>query len=168
MSSAYYSTEGIVIKKMPYNEHDFLARILTRDFGKIEVLARGARKSLSKLNQHIDFLDLVEFSFVKNVGLPILTDAFAKNKCVFNFKSFSVAGKVAKTLDSVIPYEDAHKVFYSLIKSYFTGRDFAESKSVEFLKAVFSHEGYGPSFEESFLPGDIKESIMNAWPALRS
>ena len=168
MPSAYYSTEGIVIKKMLYSEHDFLVRILTRDFGKIEVLARGARKPLSKLNQNIDFLDLVDFFFVKNGGLPTLIDASAKNKCVFDFKSFSVAGRVAKTLDFVTPYEDADKVSYSLIKSYFTGRNFAENKSVEFLKAVFSHEGYGPSFAESFLPGDVKESIMSIWPALRS
>jgi len=168
MPSAHYSTEGIVIKKMLYNEHDFLVRILTKDFGKIEVLARGARKLLSKLNQHIDFLDLVEFSFVKNAGLPILTDAFAKNKCVFDFKSFGVAGKVAKTLDSVTPYEATDKAHYSLIKNYFTGNDFAEKKSIEFIKSIFLHEGYGNSLEKSFLPDDVKESIMNIWPALRS
>lgn len=168
MSSVYYSTEGIVIKKALYNEHDFLVRILTRDFGKIEVLARGARKPLSKLNQHIDFLDLAEISFVKNGGLPILYDAFAKNKCVFDFNSFSVAGRVARTLDFITPYEAVDKVFYSLIKNYFTGGDFAENKSVEFLKSVFSHEGYGSSLEKSFLPDDVKESIMSIWPALRS
>lgn len=166
MPSAYYSTEGIVIKKILYNEHDFLVRVLTQDFGKIEILARGARKPLSKLNQHLDFLDLVEFSFVKNGGLPIFYDALAKNKCVFDFKSFSVAGKIAKTLDFITPYEAADKVCYSLIKNYFIGGDFAENKSIKFLKSIFSHEGYGESLEKSFLPDNVKESIINIWPAM--
>ena len=165
MSSAYYSTEGIVIKKTLYNEHDFLVRMLTRDFGKMEVLARGARKPASKLNQHLDFLDLVEFSFVKNGGLPIIYDAFAKNKRIFDFKSFGIAGKVAKTLDLLTPYEDADKNYYSLVKNYFTQKNFDENTSTDLIRTIFSHEGYGKSLEKSFLPNDVKESIMNLWPA---
>lgn len=168
MSSAYYTTEGIIIKKMPYNEHDFLVRILTKDFGKVEVLARGARKPLSKLNSQVDFLDLVEISFVKNGGPLTLIDALAKNKCVFDFSSFSIAGKVAKTMDLVTPFEVADKNSYLLVKKYFLSNNFAENKSIEFLKSVFSHEGYGKSLEKSFLPEDVKESIMTIWPALRN
>lgn len=169
MSSTYHTTEGIVIKKAPYNEHDFLVRILTRDFGKIEVLAKGARKLFSKLNPSIDFLDLVEFSFVR-VGhsLPILIDISLKNKRIFDFNSFSVFGKVVKTLDLITPYEVCDKIFFSLAKNYFSGKDFSEQKSLEFLKTLFSHEGYGTSLRKSFLPDDVKESIIKLWPVLRN
>ena len=57
MPSAYFKTEGLVMKKMPFGEADFLVRVLTKDFGKMDALAKGARKTASKLNPHLDILN---------------------------------------------------------------------------------------------------------------
>src|SRR3990167_5298288 len=107
MSSTYHTTEGIVIKKTPYGEADFLARVLTKDFGKIDLRVRGARKHNSKLNSHLDLLDYVSVSFVKNGDrVPTIIDS----QKISNFGSLSVmensfteATKVIHAIDLLIP-----------------------------------------------------------------
>src|SRR3989338_8221854 len=98
MPSSYFKTEGLVMKKMPFGEADFLVRLLTKDFGKMDVLAKGARKTASKLNAHLDMLNLVRIQFVKNgERIPTLTDA----EIILRFddwfsdaESISVAGRI--------------------------------------------------------------------------
>lgn len=46
---AQYSTEGIVLRTRPLGEADVLATILTRTEGKVELVARGARRGRSRL-----------------------------------------------------------------------------------------------------------------------
>ena len=49
-----HSTEGIILKKEPYGEADLLITILTKDFGKIKVMAQGVRKEAAKLKGHFE------------------------------------------------------------------------------------------------------------------
>ena len=46
-------TDGIILKKDQYREADFLITVLTKDFGKIRLAARGVRKQEAKLRGHI-------------------------------------------------------------------------------------------------------------------
>ncbi|EIL2440479.1 DNA repair protein RecO, partial [Listeria monocytogenes] len=41
--------EGIVIRQTSYRESDKIVRMYTREFGKIGVVARGAKKTKSRL-----------------------------------------------------------------------------------------------------------------------
>lgn len=46
---AQYSSEGIILRTRPLGEADVLATILTRQEGKIDAVARGARRGRSRL-----------------------------------------------------------------------------------------------------------------------
>ena len=45
----YYKTEGIVLRETQYRDSDKILNVLTRDYGKITLKARGVRKNTSPL-----------------------------------------------------------------------------------------------------------------------
>ena len=167
MSSTYHTTEGIVLKKTPYGEADFLARILTKDFGKIDFRVRGARKYNSKLNPHLDLLDYVNVSFVKNnERMPTIIDS----QKISNFDNLSATEngftEVVKTIyaiDLLIPLEVKDSNLFLATQDFL--ESFPKTGSELFLKNVILHEGYGKVLS---LPESVQKFIINTWPVLKS
>lgn len=60
----YHTSEGIVLKKIPYGEYDALYDIYTKEFGKIRGRAQGVKKEGAKLKSHLEPLSLVSVTFV--------------------------------------------------------------------------------------------------------
>lgn len=166
MPSVYYKTEGLVIKKMPFGEADFLVRVFTKDFGKMDALAKGARKTASKLNSHLDMLNHIRVQFVKNgERIPTLTDAeiIAKYDDWFlTADNLSIMGRVLQVIDMVIlPGAKDEKLFFMSLGFFEKAKD--EKSAVDFLRAFFEHEGHGGS-----LPEEREEAILKLWPVLKS
>lgn len=167
MSSAYHTTKGVVLRKTPYGEADFLVRVLTRDFGKIDLRIRGARKHNSKLNSHLDFLDEVDMSFVKNGdGMPTIIDSqriLTDNHWFKNQSDLTEVVKVSYAVDLLIPFEVKDVKLFSMVRDFFVN---ASRNNVEhFIRCVILHEGYGKA---SFLPNDVSGFIIKEWPALKN
>lgn len=59
-----YHTDAIILKRIEWGEADLLVTALTRDFGKIRLLAQGARKHGAKLQGHIEPGSCSSISFV--------------------------------------------------------------------------------------------------------
>lgn len=163
MASTYHTTEGIVIKKTPYGEADFLVRVLTRDFGKIELRARGARLAKSKLNSHLDFLDFANISFVKNGDrIPTVIDS-EKKFLSANWRTeenLLENTKVVRSLDVLVPFEVKDDKLFSMISHFFSRN--SEKQGQQLVGSVIVHEGYGKT---SALPQEIQGFIMKEWPA---
>jgi DNA repair protein RecO (recombination protein O) len=49
-----FRTESIVLKKEPWREYDRLYTLFTRDAGKLRVIAKGSRRSLSRMAAHLE------------------------------------------------------------------------------------------------------------------
>lgn len=166
MPSAYFKTEGLVIKKMPFGEQDFLVRVLTKDFGKMDALAKGARKTASKLNPHLDILNHIRMQFVRNgERIPTLMDAaiIAKYDDWFSdADTLSVMGRVLQVIDMVVlPGEKDEKLFFMVLDFFGNGK--SEEDALGFLRAFFAHEGHGDS-----LPEEREEAILKLWPRLKN
>ncbi len=156
------------MKKLPYGEADFLVHIFTKDFGKMDVLAKGARKSGAKLNAHIDILNHVRISFVKSgERMPTLIDAEVINRhddWFLDADKISIAGRMLQTLDLLIPIAEKDEILFATILNFFGG-----GKSVQdFLPIFFAHQGYGKNPDFSLLPSEISQSILTLWPALKN
>ncbi len=174
MPSAYFKTEGLVMKKAPFGEADFLVRVLTKDFGKMDALAKGARKTASKLNAHLDILNHIRMQFVKNgERIPTLTDAeiIAKYDDWFSdADKLSIMGRVLQVIDMVIlPGAKDEKLFFMALDFFsaiggpaFGGKSL-EREALNFLRDFFQHEGHGDS-----LPEEREEAILKLWPRLKS
>lgn len=70
-----FMTEGIVLKHSPWREADRIVVLYTRDHGKISVVARSARKILSKLAGSVEPITLLQVSVVHGRRNDTLTGA---------------------------------------------------------------------------------------------
>lgn len=63
-----FSTRGIVLNRTDYGEADRILTFLTPDHGKVRVMARGVRKSKSKLAGSIELFSVSDISFIVGRG----------------------------------------------------------------------------------------------------
>jgi len=70
-----YKTEGIIIKRDNFGESSLLLHIYTRDYGKIEAVARSARKEKGKLKGHLEFFLLVELILARGRNIDTITSS---------------------------------------------------------------------------------------------
>jgi len=154
------------MKKMPYAEADFLVRAFTKDFGKMDVFAKGARKIASKLNPHLDILNHIRLQFVKNgERIPTLMDAeiIAKYDDWFlDADKLSIMGRILQVVDMVILHgAKDEKLFFMALEFFSKGKD--EAEALDFLREFFKEQGYGET-----LPPEHEERILKLWPQLKN
>jgi DNA repair protein RecO (recombination protein O) len=63
--SQTYNTIGLVLKRKDYQETDRLFCLYTKDFGKMDILAKGTKKISSKLNAYLEPLYLIKVMIAK-------------------------------------------------------------------------------------------------------
>ena len=70
-------TEAIVLRRIPFSETSLILTLFTREFGKISVIAKGARRIKSKFGATLQPLSYIQIVFYKKEGrdLQNLTDA---------------------------------------------------------------------------------------------
>lgn len=69
------NTSGIVIKSLKYSEQDKILTVLTRDLGRISVMAKGALRSKGNIGIVSRFLSCSDFSLFKGRNMYVLKDA---------------------------------------------------------------------------------------------
>ena len=73
----YYNSLGIILKKYDFRESDSFFSIYTRDFGKIEAVARGVKKIKSKLAGHLDYFSIIDLMVANGKNLNHISGAVA-------------------------------------------------------------------------------------------
>lgn len=71
--------EGIVLNRTPFREHDEVISIITRDFGRVDVRAKGVKKITSKLSSHLEPLSYIAFDCIQGKEMSMLTTATLLN-----------------------------------------------------------------------------------------
>lgn len=69
------NTAAFILRRRAYREHDVLVDLYSLDKGKLSLLARGAKKSGSKLAGHIEPLTLADIMIVRGRGFDYLASA---------------------------------------------------------------------------------------------
>jgi len=110
-----FKTRSIVLNKKPWGENALLFSILTEDFGKIKVVAAGARKIKSKLSGHLQTLGTVElvFAFGKNFKKLIHACLIEKFEITdeFDFYCYSI---ILELLDKALPENEKNQRAFRL------------------------------------------------------
>ena len=70
-----YCCEALTLKKSPLGEADLLVTLFTKDRGKLRAVARGARRTSSKLLGHLESLTQVRLSLAQGRNLDYVTQA---------------------------------------------------------------------------------------------
>jgi len=71
----YYKTVGIVLRETQYRDSDKILNVLTRDYGKITLKARGVRKNTSPLKSACQLLAYSEFTYQDYGGYFTIKEA---------------------------------------------------------------------------------------------
>ena len=70
-----FRSQGIVLESKPLGEADLMVTLLTSDEGKLRAVARGARKTTSKLVGHLEPLNRVDISVARGKEFQYVSQA---------------------------------------------------------------------------------------------
>jgi len=135
-----YSTSGVVIQKKDKGENDQLITFFTKDYGKIVLIAKGIRKSTSKLSGHVGLFSFSEIGFVLGKAYKVLTSAielggFLPNK--EDLDKLKAADHISKLILKHSFSEEKDDRIFELISnsfSYLSEKDFSDLELEYFLR----------------------------------
>jgi len=119
----HYRTQGIILKKIDRGETDQLLTIYTKDFGKLEILAKAIRKITSKLRQGAEIFYLSEVEFIQGKTYKTLTDAILIEKFKnlrHNLKKLSIVYKISEVLDQMVKGQEPDEKIWHFLNEIFT------------------------------------------------
>lgn len=121
MSYHIYTTDGIILKRIPFGEANILVSILTEDLGLIQASARSARLSVSKLRPALQEYEYVSVSCIKGKNGWKVTNVVEKGSFFFEYPKYShkVLAQVSFVLLKMIQGEFPHKEVFQTVKSGF-------------------------------------------------
>lgn len=113
-----YKTKGIIIKRVNYKEADKILTIFTPNMGKISALARGVRKTTSKLGGHLELFGSVNLILAEGKAFDIVTSVeknyYFKNLC-FDLNKTSHAYYVCELVDKFTHEDFKDTRLYNLL-----------------------------------------------------
>ncbi len=71
----HLKTEGLVLRQTNYQDHDLLLTVLTKDYGRMTLRARGVKGKRSKLKSGCQLLAYAEFTIFENRGFCTVQEA---------------------------------------------------------------------------------------------
>lgn len=165
-----------VLNRKDLGESDSLFSVFSKEFGKIEISAKGIRKSKSKLSPNFDIFSLCKIEFIQGKNKKILTDS-SKVDCYLNIQrdleKVRAAFKISKAIELLIKGQEPDLRIWDLLKETFENLDSSNISNLAyyyFLWNLLSVSGYKldlyncPVCRKKLLPKnlcfDIKEKSI--------
>lgn len=118
----HYRSQGIIFQKKEVGEADRLFSIYTKDFGRLDLLARAERKIKSKLRGGLELFYLSEIEFIQGKTYKTLTDTILIDSYQGLRKSLekmTSAHKISNILDKLMKAEEADDNIWQLLLEVF-------------------------------------------------
>jgi len=134
-----YSTSAIVLMKKTAGESDARAGLYTEELGKIDVIAKGAKKIIAKLSHHLEPMNLIQCSIVsannKHLTSALTTNSFSNIRK--NEAALFVALKNLEILNQAMVSSEPDKVLWKKLNGFLENLDsLALSNDVNGIKAL--------------------------------
>ena len=163
----FIKTKGLIIKKVDFGEGDRIITIFSENFGKIDLLVKGIRKSKKRDQSSVDLLTLSNFTFYKKGDNFILNtidsiDFFYDLKK--DIEKLEIVSYVLSIINELILPGERKKEFFQRIEKalYFIIKNENYNNFIMVLKMmnwIIKNEGYriDISGEKYF---NISESVI--------
>ncbi len=112
-----YRTEAVILRRSDFGEADRLLTLLTPRYGKLRVIAKGARKTTSRRAGHVELFNRAELQLATGRNLDIVTDAQiidAYRRLHEELPRLSYAYYVAELLDKLTGDAEDNPPLYTL------------------------------------------------------
>jgi DNA repair protein RecO len=117
-----FNTQGIILNRTEYAEADRIITFLTPNHGKVKAIAKGVRKSKSKLAGGIELFSISDLSFI--VGRSEI-NTLASTRLIVYFGSIvkdldrtNLAYEIIKTIDKATE-DSPEQAYFDLLKQAF-------------------------------------------------
>jgi DNA repair protein RecO (recombination protein O) len=116
-----YSTQAIILNYQPFRERDVRVVAYSRERGKLELVARGARKIGSKLSGHLQPMSLAQIMVVRGrqfdyAGGADCLDSFARVKG--DLDKIMAAGRAISIFDKAVKMNEPDYALFDLVCGY--------------------------------------------------
>ena len=115
----HYRTQGFILKKVDVGESDRIFTIFTKDFGKLEILAKALRKITSKLRGGMELFYLSDIEFIQGKTHKTLTDAILIERFPNlrkDLKKLKIAFEISEIIDNLIKGEEKDEQIWQLLR----------------------------------------------------
>lgn len=149
-----YKATGIIIKRINYGEADKIVTIFTKEYGKIQSLAKGIRKIHSKKASQLELFSYVKVNLTKGKFLDIVTEVEAQElfpKIRSNLRNIVYAYELIEIIDQLCPEQEVHKKIFDLSLETLRTLDGGKHKDIALLLEKFTLQVI---WELGFLPYD--------------
>ncbi len=150
-------TKSLVLKKRNFGEYDRVLLLLTEDFGRIDVLAKGVRKPGSRLGGLSDSFLILQIEVEQRRGFDILKDAVLVEDYKMLEKSLAglgVGGLLMEVVELLSVFGQDDQTIFNLVCDYldcyqrnrlnFDKREKIELFLASFLMSVLALSGRLP------------------------
>ena len=152
--SRVYQTEAIVIKRTKLGEADRILTLYTPDYGKLRAVAKGTRRTKSKLGGHVELLTHSLLLLAKGRNLDIVTqaqtiDSFLILKDDLNYLSCGLY--ISELVDSLTAERIENHQLFELLRD--TLHNLSQAKNNEIVLRYFElhlldYVGYRPQLQQ--------------------
>src|SRR5687767_1364337 len=147
------ATHGIILRRIDYGEADRIITFLTSDYGRIRVMAKGVRKSKSKLAGGIELFSTSELHFIKgksDIGTLVSTRMVKHyGGIVKDLERTELAYQMLKSIDRVLE-DGTGQEYFSMLNESLAALDTQTINPVltelSFTMRLLADTGHVPDF----------------------
>lgn len=143
-----YTVQGIILKRKNIGEADRILTVFTKEEGKLQIKAKGVRKIASKRASHIEPLNHVSLTLYRGSGMPLLTEAAAKEHFMSvktDLRKMGLAYHICELIDGLCPENQESEEIYQMLLSLLSsmdGQEALEEKIHAFEVGLLTRLGY--------------------------
>ncbi len=167
LTERIFKAQGLVLRTRVLGEADRLVTLLTREEGKFEAVARGARKTKSRLAAGVDLFACGSFTFHRGKTWPVIT-GIAPLANFFWFRDdpdrYSCGIYIAELTDRLLSGKEMCEDIFDLV--FESWRLYGEKIDLALLCRAFELKlaraaGYCPHLQSCVLCGSARTAFFN-------
>ncbi|MBI3384961.1 DNA repair protein RecO, partial [Candidatus Gottesmanbacteria bacterium] len=115
-----YKTVGIVLKRSNFKETDKILTILSREHGRIRLIAKGIRRTISKKAPSLEPFSLVKLDIAQGKNLDLILEVEAVNNFLGlrqDLKKIAFAYQICELVDRLCPERQINRSLFDLVSS---------------------------------------------------
>jgi len=168
-SPRVYQTEAIVLKRIKLGEADRILTLYTPSLGKIRAVAKGSRRTTSKLGGHVELLTHSQLMLARGRNLDIVTQAQTIDNFLAlkeNLDKLSFGLYISELVDSFTPDHVEDRRLFNLLLD--TLQQLTQDKDASSILRYFElrlldYLGYRPQLRQCANCGSPIKPAVNSF-----